>query len=145
MILFIGLLFLVLFTVFSGTMVNTVLMFIDAPSLILILVPLMFFLLVTKDGSVLTGYIKSSFKKNYEYGKYELESIAKASKNAIKITLAAGAFSFLVGLIAVFGNLDDPRRIGPALAVSLISSLYSIGISFFVFCPVQVWAENKIR
>jgi flagellar motor component MotA len=41
--------------------------------------------------------------------------------------------------------LDAKDKIGPNLAVSLITLLYSITVSYFVFFPLQAWAENKIN
>ena len=90
-------------------------------------------------------YIKSSLKKDYQYTKAELESIADALRNTLKLTLAMGGFGFMSGLIIALGNLSSPEMLGPIVAISLISVFYAIAISYFVFFPTQVWAENKIN
>jgi flagellar motor component MotA len=41
----------------------------------------------------------------------------------------SGVISFVVGLIIVLSNLDEPRDIGPNLAVALISILYGAIVS----------------
>ena len=145
MLLIIGFLFAVLFTALMGAMQAMVVFFINVPSLMLIIIPLAFFLWASKSGAVIAGYIRSSFKKDYEYSKAELESIAAVARHIIKLVLAMGGFGFMFGLVALLTRLDTPEQFGVSLAVSLITILYSIAIGFFVFFPVQVWAENKIR
>jgi flagellar motor component MotA len=41
----------------------------------------------------------------------------------------SGIISFIVGLVVVLGNLDDPKMIGPNLAVALLSVLYAAIVS----------------
>jgi flagellar motor component MotA len=109
------------------------------------LVSLFFFLLISKSGNIIGRYIVMSFKKDHTYTKAELEGLSVSVKNTIKFILAVGGFGFLSGLTACLANLGSPERLGPNLAVSLISLTYSIIISFFVFFPLQAWAENKIN
>ena len=61
MILLIGLLFLVVFTFFAGAASGTVYMFLDIASIAIILVPLIFFLIITESAKPIAHYIKSSF------------------------------------------------------------------------------------
>lgn len=145
MLIFAGFLLMLFMFVFLGAMGDILLYFIDFPSFLMVFLPLLFFLLISKSGGIICWYIRSSFKKNYEYSKIELESIAVAIKNTIKITLAAGGFGFVAGLITILAQLrlEMPNLIAPNLAVSLITLIYSIAISFFVFFPTQAWAENK--
>jgi flagellar motor component MotA len=51
----------------------------------------------------------------------------------------------MAGLIAALAHLGSPDNLGPNLAISLMTLMYSIVISFFVFFPTQAWAENKIK
>ena len=140
-----GFLFFVFVIAFVGIMGGSALWLLDLPSLVMVVVPLALFLFVSKSGGVILGYIKSSFKKDYPYTKPELKSIAVALKNARKLTLAAGGFGFMAGIILALGSLSTPEHLGPHIAVSLISVLYAITISYFVFFPVQAWAENEIN
>jgi flagellar motor component MotA len=118
---------------------------IDLPSTLLTLVLLFFFLFTSKSGSIMGRYIKSSFNKNHTYTRGELESLSVAIKNTVKFTLASGGFGFLAGVIACLMFLENKNMLGPNLAVSLFTVLYSIVISYFIFFPVQAWAENKIK
>ena len=143
MILLIGLLFIVIFTLLIGAVIGMAYMVINLPSIIIVLAPLIYFLVITKSGNIITDYIKSSFKKNYKYCKAELESISMAARHSVRITLATGCFGFIIGIIGMLMRLDDPQTIGPMLAVALLTMLYSIGIGFFVIFPLYVWAENR--
>jgi flagellar motor component MotA len=136
---------MVVLTGLAGLMVGALAWFIDAPSLILILIALVYFFVATKSGGVIGNYIKTSFKKEYVYSKAELESIAATLNNTMKITHAVGCFGMLTGLVAFLRHLSNPDLLGPNLAVSLITMLYSIAISYFVFFPAKAWAENRLK
>ena len=66
------------------------------------------------------------------------------------ILVAAGGFAptlgivgTVMGLINVLATLDDPSKIGPAVAVAFIATLYGIGVANMVFLPVA--GKLKIR
>ena len=145
MLFVLGFIFMVLFFAFIGIFSGAAAIFIDFPSAILILAAVIFFLLTTKSGKVLGGYFKSSFKKDHSYTRAELESISAAVKNTVKFILAAGFFGFLAGLIAALAYVGAPEKIGPNLAISLLSITYAISTGFFVFFPAQAWAENRLN
>ena len=84
-----------------------------------------------------------SFKKEHKYTRAELNGLSIAVKNTIKFVLAIGGFGFLFGLIASLAHIGTFERFGPNLAISLITLAYSITVSFFIFFPLQAWAENK--
>ena len=117
----------------------------DFPSAFLTLAFLFFFFFTSKSGSVIGRYIRSSFKKNYAYTRIELVSLSTAIKNTIKFALGTGGFGFLMGVVGMLKNLEDKDMLGPLFALSLLTVLYSIIVSFFVFFPVQAWAENKLN
>ena len=146
MLIIIGFLFSVLISWFvSLPMGISGSSFIDMPSALLTLVFLFFFFLTSKSGSIISRYIRSSFKKNYNYTRTELVSLSTAVKNTIKFTLAAGGFGFLAGLIAVLASLQNKEMLGPNLAISLLTVFYAIIVSYIIFFPVQAWAENKLN
>jgi len=119
--------------------------FINIPAALLVLAPLVFFLFVTKSGKIISKYITTSFKKNNTYTKTELEQLSFAIKNTIKFILAAGGFCCIACMVISLGYIGSPEQLGPNLANSLLSFTYAIAIGFFVFFPVQAWAENKIN
>jgi flagellar motor component MotA len=145
MLLIFGFVFMVFLYAGVGILSGMPTFFIDLPSFLLIFIPLVFFLIATKSGSIFSKYIAVSFKREYKYTKTELERFSKSSKNVIKFILALGGFGFLSGLIASLAHLGSLDRLGPNFAISLITLTYSITISFFVFFPLQAWSENKIK
>jgi len=147
MILFLGFLFMLFFFAVIGVSAGSfaITMLINLPALLLILIPMLFFLLVTKSGKIIGKYISTSFKKNNTYTKTELEQLSSAIKNTIKFILAAGGFCFIAFLVISLGYIGSPEQLGPNLANCLLSLTYAIAIGFFVFFPVLAWVENKIN
>jgi len=145
MLLVIGFLFMVFIFSIVGALSGLLKMFIDLPSILLILVPLLFFIFISKSGNILSTYIKTSFKKDHPYIESELAALSGALKNTIKFILAVGGFGFVSSLLACLVNLDNKEMLGPSLAISLLTFLYAIAVSVFIFLPTQAWAENKIN
>jgi flagellar motor component MotA len=127
----------------GGGLGLALLAFIDVPSFLLIVVPLIFFLCASKSGNIIGKYIKTSFKKDQLYTKIELKSISGAIKNTIKFILAIGGFCFIGGIILMMRFLEDRQMLGPSITVSLTGLFYAISVSFFIFFPTQAWAENQ--
>ena len=47
-----------------------------------------------------------------------------------------GMIGTLVGLVAMLGNMADPKAIGPAMAVALLTTLYGAMIANTIFAPI---------
>ena len=146
MLLIFGFLVMVFLFVGMGLLSGMRLMqIVDLPTALMIIVPLILFLILTKGGNVINRYIKTSFTKGHTYTGPELAGLSAAIRNTIKFILGTGGLGFLFGLISILMNLQVPQMLGPNIAISLFSVLYSIAISFFVFFPIQAWAENKLN
>ncbi len=52
------------------------------------------------------------------------------------IAPAMGMIGTLVGLVAMLSNMDDPKSIGPAMAVALLTTLYGAVLANMVFFPI---------
>lgn len=50
---------------------------------------------------------------------------------------AMGMIGTLVGLVAMLANMDDPKSIGPAMAVALLTTLYGAIIANAVCSPIS--------
>lgn len=119
--------------------------FIDVPSLVIIIMPTIFFMAVTKTYRSVFGYFKNSFKSGCKFTEKELTHLSQDLGAIIKFVLASGVFAFIAGIIAMLANLNEPQTIGPSFAISLISCFYSVIISFFILYPTKVWAERNLR
>ncbi|NVK75167.1 flagellar motor protein PomA [Marinomonas sp. CT5] len=51
---------------------------------------------------------------------------------------AMGMIGTLVGLVQMLANMSDPKAIGPAMAVALLTTLYGAMMANMVFLPMQV-------
>jgi len=144
MLLIFGFLFMVFIYAAIGVAAGFLWVLLDLFALILVILPLTFFLFVSKSGKIIGKYITASFKQDFSYSKTELEGLISAIENTIKFVLASGIFGFITFAVVSFGYIGMPERLGPSIAISLTSLTYSIAISFFVFFPVQAWAKNKL-
>ena len=57
---------------------------------------------------------------------------------------AAGAVGFVVGVVGVLANLDDPKNIGPAMATALLASLYALVLAELIVAPMSVGVLARI-
>lgn len=62
-------------------------------------------------------------------GKGVLESMARYAP-------AFGMMGTLVGLVVMLGKMDDPARIGPGMAVALLTTLYGLGMANLFCLPL---------
>ena len=58
---------------------------------------------------------------------------------------AFGMIGTLVGLVQMLASLDDPKTIGPAMAVALLTTLYGAVIANLIALPIADKLENKIE
>lgn len=49
---------------------------------------------------------------------------------------AMGMIGTLIGLVQMLSNMEDPKSIGPAMAVALLTTLYGAMLSTMVFLPI---------
>lgn len=52
------------------------------------------------------------------------------------VSPAMGMIGTLIGLVAMLANMDDPKSIGPAMAVALLTTLYGAMIATMVALPI---------
>ncbi|TCP61398.1 chemotaxis protein MotA [Rhodovulum bhavnagarense] len=63
-------------------------------------------------------------------------------KGWIDIAPAMGMIGTLIGLVQMLGNMEDPKAIGPAMAVALLTTLYGAFIANIVFLPLLSKLEH---
>ena len=62
----------------------------------------------------------------------------------IDIAPAMGMIGTLVGLVLMLGNMADPKAIGPAMAVALLTTLYGVLLSQLLAYPISEKLTMKI-
>lgn len=65
------------------------------------------------------------------------ESGAEIFKQIGDVAPAMGMIGTLIGLVAMLSNMDDPKSIGPAMAVALLTTLYGAIIANMIAIPIS--------
>lgn len=64
-------------------------------------------------------------------------------RRASEVSPAMGLIGTLVGLIQMLGSLDDPKAIGPAMAVALLTTFYGAMLANMVFVPLAAKLDRN--
>ncbi|MCK7459505.1 flagellar motor protein PomA [Idiomarina aminovorans] len=72
--------------------------------------------------------IKMSFSRH--------EEGARVFKILSDVSPAMGMIGTLIGLVAMLANMDDPKAIGPAMAVALLTTLYGAFLANVIAIPL---------
>ncbi|MBO2548719.1 flagellar motor protein PomA [Shewanella algae] len=84
------------------------------------------------DGDVVREALEKDIQLTEERHKAGI-SIFKALGD---VAPAMGMIGTLIGLVAMLSNMDDPKSIGPAMAVALLTTLYGAVIANMVAIPI---------
>jgi len=68
----------------------------------------------------------------------DLQAVIKAW---VDLAPAMGMIGTLVGLVLMLGNMSDPKAIGPAMAVALLTTLYGAFFANVMFAPMLTKLE----
>ncbi len=114
--------------------------FIDFPSLFVILgLSLSILLASGLLPDFLKGFKLMGAKEN-PFTALELKRIRRACRLAIQSFLLGGFVGTMIGSVGVLASLNDPAKIGPNLAVAMLTVLYAL---IFVFLVLPVQAKVK--
>lgn len=58
---------------------------------------------------------------------------------------AMGMIGTLIGLVGMLANMDDPKTIGPAMAVALLTTLYGSFLATIVAIPIADKLDNRSK
>lgn len=68
---------------------------------------------------------------------------AAVLRKMAEVSPAMGLIGTLIGLVQMLGNLDDPSKIGPAMAVALLTTLYGAMMAYMLFSPLAAKLERN--
>jgi chemotaxis protein MotA len=60
----------------------------------------------------------------------------------VALAPAMGMIGTLIGLVLMLGNMGDPKLIGPAMAVALLTTLYGAFVANVMFAPMVIKLEG---
>ena len=63
----------------------------------------------------------------------------------VDLAPAMGMIGTLIGLVAMLGNMADPKAIGPAMAVALLTTLYGAMLANVIFLPMKLTLEQNTQ
>ncbi|PIZ29817.1 MAG: flagellar motor protein MotA [Alphaproteobacteria bacterium CG_4_10_14_0_8_um_filter_53_9] len=63
-------------------------------------------------------------------------------KRAAEVAPAMGLIGTLIGLIQMLGNLSEPDKIGPSMAIAILTTFYGSILAYMVFSPLASKLER---
>lgn len=65
--------------------------------------------------------------------------------SARRYLLMSGFLAVVMGVIAMLANLSDRSRLGPNLAIALLSILYAVLLGLFVCLPLEIRCKRQVK
>ncbi len=137
---FLGLVVFIVFLICSTMLSGSIASFIDLPSIV---ITLAFSIPMLMASGLLPDFVRG-FKimgqKFNTWSLFELKKTEIAIQLMIKLLLFSGLFGCVIGIVSILSNLSDISKLGPNLAVTILTFLYSV---LFVFILLPVKAKVK--
>ncbi|MGL4475411.1 MAG: flagellar motor protein PomA [Shewanella sp.] len=92
------------------------------------------------DGQV----VRSALEKDITLTEERHKLGVKIFRAIADVGPAMGMIGTLVGLVAMLGNMSDPKSIGPAMAVALLTTLYGAMLSNMFAIPIADKLEIRM-
>ena len=93
------------------------------------------------------GYTAKALRESLERERdmdYErLEESARIFKALGEAAPGMGMVGTLIGLVSMFAHMDDPKKIGPGMAIALLTTLYGAVFSNVLFLPLGDKLANR--
>lgn len=80
--------------------------------------------------------LKQSLSKNMRGAIERNAASQKVWRSMGESSPAFGMIGTVIGLVSMMANMDDPKTIGPAMALALLTTLYGVVFAQVVFLPV---------
>ncbi|SFZ86649.1 chemotaxis protein MotA [Devosia enhydra] len=80
--------------------------------------------------------IRVSLERERDLDYERLEGAHKVYKALGDAAPGMGMVGTLIGLVSMFGHMDDPKKIGPGMAIALLATFYGAAISNVIALPI---------
>jgi chemotaxis protein MotA len=87
--------------------------------------------------------IRASLERERDLDYERVEESHKIYKALGDAAPGMGMVGTLIGLVSMFGHMDDPRKIGPGMAVALLATFYGAAISNVFALPIADKLANR--
>jgi flagellar motor component MotA len=131
---------IVLAIYFSG---GTMLLYVDIPSFLITAVLTVILLWSGWGFREMGAAFRNALSETSE--RKGLEDAALFFKMAERYLIVSGAMAFFLGSIAILKNLADKSRLGPNVAVALISVFYALFFGLLVCIPLEACARRRLK
>ncbi|TBR41389.1 flagellar motor protein PomA [Marinomonas agarivorans] len=91
------------------------------------------------DATVVKNQLSKEIKLSYE----RHINGAKIFKSLGDVGPAMGMIGTLVGLVQMLANMDDPKSIGPSMAIALLTTLYGAILANMFALPIQAKLDRR--
>ncbi|MBL4942082.1 MAG: flagellar motor protein PomA [Colwellia sp.] len=85
--------------------------------------------------------VRATLQKDINLTTERHETGANMMQALADVAPAMGMIGTLIGLVAMLSNMDDPKSIGPAMAVALLTTLYGAFLANVIAIPIA----SKLR
>ena len=113
---------------------GTPFMYLDLPSLVL-MIGIFFGGAIFGYGNKIFSYIRSS--RQQRISSSELFATLDFYNYLTRLTLYAGMLAFILSTVLILAQSNDAKAIGPSIALSLLTCLYSSVISYLIIQPIK--------
>ena len=139
---FLAVLMFCLAAVFAG---GSVFLFIDIPSLMITVAPPFFIVAMGGMLKALVNGFKGVLSDSFELSLNERKSAVNVFDLLFKSTVACGVIGMMTGCILMLTNLEDLANIGRGLSLALLSVYWGFMFGFFLYLPIKVKLQNRIK
>ena len=139
-----GILFFILSLTFiisiEGGSIST---FICLSPILMIIISIISVIIATKSFKAFVNGLKIVLIKNNNVSVVEMYQSIKIYDLLIKTSVGAGILGFFIGIILTMQTATALSKLGPNIAVALLSIVYGIVFAYFIFMPIKFRLENE--
>lgn len=90
-------------------------------------------------------FIKDALEKDRDSFLMRLDEGSKVYRSIGDCAPAMGMVGTIIGMIAMFAHMEDPSKLGPAMAVALLATLYGAVLSNLICLPIADKLHVKLE
>ena len=87
--------------------------------------------------------LRESLERERDLDYERLEEGSKIFKALGEAAPGMGMVGTLIGLVSMFGHMDDPKKIGPGMAIALLTTLYGAVVANVIVLPIADKLANR--
>ena len=122
---------------------SSVAIFIDIPSCMIVLGGTVLFSFAYQSPGAIRGAFAAALGTG-EVGHAEGVRHLAALRTVRVCAVATGLLGMLIGLVSMLAQMDDPSSVGPAMAVALLTSLYSVLLAELFVAPLMIRLQGRV-